>query len=102
MEDNKKELNENQLHGISGGSGRRERTLSIEVMIPSFNTDVTIQVYIDGELQPEKTITVDCSRESVTYSFSGTGLKDLKIKFNNTVTKEYSLNFETGEIHFFE
>lgn len=88
-----KELNDEQLNGIVGGSVSK-RQLSVCIEVPELIGDVTIKVYLDGEFDVSKTKTVDCSVKHVNYTFSGTGLKDLTVKFNDIKTKKYVLNFD--------
>lgn len=91
------ELSEDELNEISGGTGK-DRKLCVSVDIPSFSCDVTIKVYLDGELLSDKTRTVDCSTTRINIIVSGKGSKDLRVKFNDEITKRYVVDFDSYEV----
>lgn len=87
------ELNEKQLNSVAGGLAG-ERQVSVPVDIPEFNEDVTIKVYVDGQLDTSKTRTVDSSVRQIVLTFTGKGKKALEVKFNNVKSKKYDIDFD--------
>lgn len=89
-------LSENELENVAGGVNR-EKTITVSVEVPdSFNEDINIKAYLDGELQSSLCRIVDCSVRVVNMNVIGrTGVKQLKVKFNNIVSKTYELDFDT-------
>ena len=61
--------------------------------------DVTIRVYVNGELDRSKTTVVD--GESVTcktFTFSGSGTKQIKVKVGNDIVYLYTIDFDNGTV----
>ena len=78
---------------------KREKTLEIKLELPKSDKDITIKVYVDGQLDSSKETTVDSSVEFVNYKFNGTkGTKEVKFKFNNGSYKIYELDFDNEEV----
>ena len=90
------ELNVNDLKFVAGGSSR-ESQLSVNVVLDEpYHEDYTVRAYLDGELQRDKTQTLDCSVKYFTLRFSGSGRHDLKVKINHELFRSYVLDFDAG------
>ncbi len=73
----------------------KETTITVPVELPQVDHDITIKVYVDGELDRSKTTIVDPSIGATSFSFKGTeGKKEVRIKFDGTVCYEYELDFD--------
>lgn len=78
-------------------AARKETKIEITVALPDVGHDITIKVYVDGELDRSKTDTVDPCVGTKTYTFVGThGTKEVRIKLDGKVCYEYELDFDTG------
>lgn len=81
--------------GLPASAAGREATITVPVELPQVDHDITIKVYVDGELDRSKTTTVDPSIGTTSFSFKGTeGKKEVRIKFDGTVCYEYELDFD--------
>ncbi len=92
------ELSENMLEKVSGGAAGREKSLTVELDLTMriWADDIVIMVYVDGELDSSKTVTVDGSVSSKKFTFNGTrGIKNVRFKINNDYIVMYTLNFDT-------
>ena len=82
---------------LSSGE-KREKIIEIPIDLPSIGKDLNIKVYIDSELDKSKTTTVESSCTKKTFRFKGTqGVKDVRIKINDTLYRVYELNFDRAE-----
>ena len=95
------ELQEDRLKSVTGGStGDREKTIRVSLDLPndSFDGDVVVKPYLDGELQSNLIRTVNPSFQSIIYiDVKGIkGNKLLTIKINDFVFITYELNFDDG------
>lgn len=76
---------------------KKEKTIALNVDwsdLPEFHEDVNIKVYVNGELDSEKSTTVDSSVTNKTFYFKGTqGTKKIKVKINN-YERNYTVNFD--------
>ena len=62
--------------------------------MPEFHEDVNIKVYVNGELDSEKSTTVDSSVTNKTFYFKGTqGTKKIKVKIKD-YERNYTVNFD--------
>lgn len=92
----KNELNERELEQVSGGSGK-DSQVSIGIELPADIGDVVIKVYVDGEIDMSKTITVDTNYVTYrTFKFAGRGTSQVRFKINNEPLCTYEINFDTG------
>lgn len=81
-------------------SGKRESTVSITLAIKSDTTDDNvIKVYVDGELDRSKTVCLDPSITQKTFSFQGTGVKEVKFKINNEIVVVYNIDFSANKVY---
>ena len=63
-----------------------------------FTDDVSIKVYVDGELDRSKSTIVDSSVSRKTFYFSGRhGKKSVKVKINDDIVKLYEIDFDKSE-----
>ena len=76
---------------------KKEKTVALNVDwsdLPEFHEDVNIKVYVNDELDSEKSIIVDSSVTNKTFYFKGThGTKKIKVKIND-YPKNYAINFD--------
>lgn len=94
----KSELNERELEQVSGGSGKDSR-VSIGIELPADIGDVVIKVYVDGEIDMSKTITVDTNYVTYrTFTFCGSGISQVRFKINNAPLCTYEVNFDTNTV----
>ncbi len=92
----KNELNERELMQVSGGSGR-DSQVAINIELPADLGDVTIKVYVDGEIDMSKTITVDTNYITHRlFTFVGRGVSQVRFKINNEPYCTYEINFDAG------
>ena len=96
-ESNMTKLNETELESVAGGT-KREKTIRVQVDIPDvFNEDIIIKAYVDGQLDSSLSTTVDSSVRVKYMDVRGTsGIKQLRVKLNNTVIIDYELDFDSG------
>ncbi len=88
-------LNENELQSVTGGASGRESELRVSVVLDKpFYDNYIVNVYLDGELKPDKTMTLDSSVMNFTLKFTGSGMKQLKVTLNNIISKNYVLDFD--------
>lgn len=95
MED-KKALNNEELEKVSGGADLSEKMLTVELDLTRriWTEDINIKVYVDGELDRSKCVTVDCSARSRSFTFGGSrGTKSVKFKCNDYISL-YQLDFD--------
>ena len=85
---------------LSSGE-KREKTLEVNVDLPSTGGDLNIKVYVDGELDNSKTTTVDSSYTfSKSFKFKGSqGVKEVRVKINDELYKVYKLDFDKSEVY---
>ena len=63
-----------------------------------FTDDVSIKVYVDGELDRSKSTIVDSSVSRKTFYFSGRhGKKSVKVKIDDDIVKLYEIDFDKSE-----
>ena len=76
---------------------KKQKTVSLTVDWSDqepFKDDVVLKVYVDGELDSSKTTIVDPSVTRKVFQFQGTkGEKEIKVKFNDTFTRTYYIEF---------
>ena len=92
-----KELLDNELEKVTGGSGR-EITVTIEVPMPPLSGPNNImEVYIDGQFNAAFSRGVDESLEIAKVEIKGkTGTKSVQVKINGFAYKTYIVDFESG------
>ena len=77
---------------------KKEKTIALNVDwsdLPEFREDINIKVYVNGELDSEKSTTVESSVTNKTFYFKGThGTKKIKVKINNSYERIYEINFD--------
>lgn len=90
-----KELSEEELKLVIGGS-RRENTVVIPLQLPtSIGNSLKLDIYIDGILEESLCRTVDPIIEIINLSFKGiTGYSSVTVKINGMPYKNYSINFD--------
>lgn len=94
----KNELNERELMQVSGGSGR-ESQVPVGIELPADIGDVVIKVYVDGEIDMSKTITVNTNYVTYrTFTFVGSGISQVRFKINNAPLCTYEVNFDTNTV----
>ena len=90
------ELKEKQLNEVAGGSSR-EKTVIVTVKYGefNFNEQVNIKPYVDGILLESQIKTLDCSICETTFKLTGVrGMASLIVKFNDTFSKSYMVDFD--------
>lgn len=92
-----KELLDNELEKVTGGSGR-EITVTIEVPMPPLSgPNNTMEVYIDGQFNGAFSRGVDESLEIAKIEIKGkTGTKSVQVNINGFAYKSYVVDFESG------
>lgn len=94
----KNELNERELEQVSGGSGR-ESQVPVDIELPHDIGDVVIKVYVDGEIDMSKTVTVDTNYVTHRlFTFCGSGISQVRFKINNAPLCTYEVNFDTNTV----
>ena len=70
------ELKDKQLDAVSGGFDR-ERTLTVSIYLTQyqFDGDVSVNVYVDGEIRTDLSKTVNPLVELFNIQIKGTGMK---------------------------
>lgn len=70
------ELKDKQLDAVSDGSDR-ERTLTVSIYLTQyqFNGDVSVNVYVDGEIRTDLSKTVNPLVELFNIQIKGAGMK---------------------------
>lgn len=90
-------LNDEKLEKVAGGEGnRREKTIKIELQFQETSCDKDIKVYVDGQLNRALCMNIDGSVTSKTFTLSGYGTKMVRFKVNDSVYKEFTVDFESG------
>ena len=90
-------LNDSILNNVSGGIGRGKEArlvVTIDLTKYHFEETITIKPYLDGVLCKSLVKTIDPLSEFVTLNFSGYGVKRLKVKLNNLISRYYILDFD--------
>ena len=92
-----KELLDNELEKVTGGSDR-EITVTIEVPMPPLSgPNNTMEVYIDGQFNGAFSRGVDESLEIAKIEIKGkTGTKSVQVNINSFAYKSYVVDFESG------
>lgn len=95
LNDKLKDLSEEELKEVVGGSGKI-KTVTIPLELPTmFGDSMKISVYIDGQLDSSLSKEVDPIVGVVNLPIKGTvGTVYVKVKLGNTVYKNFFVNFD--------
>lgn len=96
----KKALNYDELEKVSGGASLNEKILTVELDLTRciWTGDINIKVYVDGELDRSKCVTVDRSVHSRSFAFAGImGTKSVRFKCNDYISL-YQLDFDAQTV----
>ena len=90
-----------QLLGAVGARKEHQVSLTVDWSGDKKLTgDVTIRVYVNGELDRSKTTVVDGDVvTSKTFTFSGSGKKVIKVKLNNDLVYLYTVDFDNATVN---